>query len=265
MRGPGASSRASVVVMALLSVMIVSHVEAQVIRGTIRDAGTNEPVVLAYVGLLAPGRELVVAALADNSGGFSLQAPAGDYFIYVSRMGYQTVLDGLFEIGEDGVFDLQIGLKPAVIDVEGLVVEAESRVSNLERVGLLDRAAIGLGTFILADEIQRRAVDKLADAFRMIPGIDVLDARPLAGPDAMQNPEIRVRRGGGDCSPTLYVDGAIVAIGSRSPNARPVRPDDFVTPFAVEAVEIYTRTSQVPVQYEGNGQCGVVLIWTFIR
>ena len=44
--------------MALLSVMIVSHVEAQVIRGTIRDAGTNEPVVLAYVGLLAPGREL---------------------------------------------------------------------------------------------------------------------------------------------------------------------------------------------------------------
>ena len=42
--------------------------QAQVIRGTVRDARTAEPVMLAYVGLLAPGRELVVAGLADRYG-----------------------------------------------------------------------------------------------------------------------------------------------------------------------------------------------------
>ena len=246
--------------------------QAQVIRGTVRDASTAEPVMLAYVGLLAPGRELVVAGLADSYGGFSLRAPAaGSYFLYVARMGYKSVIDGLFQVGEDGVFELQVGLTPAAIDLEDLVVEAEEQRSKLELVGFMERAAIGRGTFLIGEDIQAVALDKITDAFRNIPGLDVITAKPFVGPESMRNPEIRIRRGGGECSPTLYVDGAIMALGSQRPEGGPdriqigVRPDDFVTPASVEAVEIYVRPSETPIQYEAMGRCGVVLIWTYTR
>ena len=240
--------------------------QAQVIRGTVRDARTAEPVMLAYVGLLAPGRELVVAGLADRYGSFSLNAPAaGSYFLYVARMGYKSVIDGLFQVGEDGVFELQVGLTPAAIDLEDLVVEAEEQRSKLELVGFMERAAIGRGTFLIGEDIQAIALDKITDAFRDIPGLDVVTARPFVGPEAMRNPEIRIRRGGGECSPTLYVDGAIMALGSQRPESGPVRPDDFVMPASVEAVEIYVRPSETPIQYEAMGRCGVVLIWTYTR
>ncbi len=257
----------TVLVLALCAWTIGASIsQAQVIRGTIRDARTSEPVMLAYVGLLAPGRELVVAGLADRYGGFSLHAPvAGSYFLYVARMGYKSVIDGLFEVGEDGVFELQVGLTPAAIDLEDLVVEAEERKSRLELVGFLERAAIGRGTFLIGEDIQAIALDKITDAFRNIPGLQVVTTRPLAGPEAMRNPEIRVRRGGGECSPTLYVDGAIMALGSQRPESGPVRPDDFVMPASVEAVEIYVRPSETPIQYEALGRCGAVLIWTYVR
>ena len=240
--------------------------QAQVIRGTVRDARTAEPVMLAYVGLLAPGRELVVAGLADRYGSFSLNAPAaGSYFLYVARMGYKSVIDGLFQVGEDGVFELQVGLTRAAVELEDLVVEAEEQRSKLELVGYMERAAIGRGTFLIGEDIQAIALDKITDAFRNIPGLDVVTARPFVGPEAMRNPEIRIRRGGGECSPTLYVDGAIMALGSQRPESGPVRPDDFVMPASVEAVEIYVRPSETPIQYEAMGRCGVVLIWTYTR
>ena len=240
--------------------------QAQGIRGTGRDARTAEPVMLAYVGLLAPGRELVVAGLADRDGSFSLNAPAaGSYFLYVARMGYKSVIDGLFQVGEDGVFELQVGLTRAAVELEDLVVEAEEQRSKLELVGFMERAAIGRGTFLIGEDIQAIALDKITDAFRNIPGLDVVTARPFVGPEAMRNPEIRIRRGGGECSPTLYVDGAIMALGSQRPESGPVRPDDFVMPASVEAVEIYVRPSETPIQYEAMGRCGVVLIWTYTR
>ena len=56
-----------------------------------------------------------------------------------------------------------------------------------------------------------------------------------------------------------------MAVGSQQPESGPVRPDDFVIPTSVEAVEIYVRPSDTPIQYEALGRCGVVLIWTYIR
>lgn len=240
--------------------------QAQIIKGRVQDASTSDPVMLAYVGLLAPGRELVVAGLADRFGSFSLQAPtAGSYFIYVARMGYKSVVDGLYQVGEDGVFELQIGLIPAPMEVEDLLVETEDQKSKLESVGFMARAAIGRGTFLIREDIQAVALDKITDAFRNIPGLRITTSRQIVGPESMRNPEIRIRRGGGECSPTLYVDGAIMAVGSQQPESGPVRPDDFVIPTSVEAVEIYVRPSDTPIQYEALGRCGVVLIWTYIR
>ncbi|MDE0899692.1 MAG: carboxypeptidase-like regulatory domain-containing protein [Longimicrobiales bacterium] len=237
---------------------------AQTLRGTIVDSDSGEPVVLAYVGLLAEGQEMVVAALANMVGEFEVTAPsAGGYFLYVSRTGYETLMDGVFDLGEGGEFNLQVGLRPAPIELEEVVVESSTRsLSSLEQNGFYDRAIMGLGTLMIRDEIERRAIDKVSDVFRMIPRLEIDDSRPLTGStDVMRNPAIYNWRGGRKCSPTLYIDRHVVNAGGDYP----LRPDDYMTASEIEAIEVYTRTSEVPVGFDEITSCGVILVWTRTR
>ena len=244
-----------------------SRSSAQTIRGRVLDATSGEPVVLAFVGLMVEGRQMVVSALGGTDGTFEVTAPEpGSYYIYVNRTGYSTLMDGAFELGDDGMLDVQIGLKPTAIELEPLLVESESDATPLERVGFYDRAALGQGSFFTREEIRLTAIDKVTDAIRNVPRFEVMRSRPVIGLEAELNPEVRVLRGGEYCSPTLYVDGTPVAFGGRGGRARtPVRPDDYVTPGDVEAIEVYTRISQIPLGYEAIGGCGILLIWTRFR
>jgi hypothetical protein len=237
---------------------------AQVIRGTIVDSETREPVVLAYVGLLAPGRELVVAGLAEFDGTFSLEAPQeGSYFLYVDRTGYRPILDGLFELGAGGELELSIGMRPEPVELTPLVVGVEGGVADLSAVGFYERRDRGFGHFIERETIERVAVDNLTDALRNIPRLQVTTPAPSAvAPTQVLSPQIFVRYGTEYCSPTLYIDGRPVVFGTTQATRRAVRPDDFVDPSEVEAVEVYTSPADTPLVYENTGGCGVVVIWT---
>lgn len=241
-------------------------VQGQVIRGMVRDTESGEPVSLAYVGLLAPGRELVVATLADVDGAFSVRAPEeGAYFLYVTRTGYQALLDGLFELGDDGLIELEVGVRPAPLPIAPVAVEIASTGRDLSAVGFYERRELGLGHFLGREEIERVGVGDLTDAFVGIPGLRVVTpVTSLVAPTGVMNPEILVQRGGAFCSPTLFVDGSVVALGARSRGSREseVRPGDFVDPSEVEAVEIYTRPADTPPQFESASGCGVLLVWT---
>ena len=121
----------------------------------------------------------------------------------MSRTGYTPLVDGLFELGAGGALDVRVGLIPSPVALEPLVVEAETEESYLERVGFHERAARGLGTFLLREDIELTAVDKLTDALRTVPRLEVVSARPVLGPEAELNPEVLVNRGTERCSPTL--------------------------------------------------------------
>ena len=259
------SSRALVMLVAALCVGgAFTPVEAQTLRGRILDSVTREPVMLAYVGLITEGESMAVAALADTDGVFELTAPdPGQYFVYISRTGYETLMDGVFELGEDGVFDVQIGLKPMPVELEEVVVEAESGpMTFLERNGFYDRAIASRGVFLIREDIERTSIDKVTDVFRQIPLLDIDDTRPLiGGPQVFQNPELRVIRNGQYCSPTLYIDRHVVNTGALGG----VRPDDYITAMEIDAIEVYTRSSEVPVGFDEINNCGVILIWTRTR
>ena len=64
-----------------------------------------------------------------------------------------------------------------------------------------------------------------------------------------------------ECSPTFYLDRHVIAMGGD----QVVRPDDFVTPAEVEAIEVYTRPSEIPTGFDELTNCGVVLMWTRVR
>jgi Carboxypeptidase regulatory-like domain len=241
----------------------VLPVSGQTLRGRIVDSVSGEPVMLAYVGLLAEGQEMVVAALANTAGEFEVTAPEeGGYFLYISRSGYETLMDGVFDLGQGGVFDLQVGLRPTPIVLDELVVESGRSLNPLEQNGFYDRAIMGMGTMLMREEIERRAIDNITDVFRNIPQLDIDDTRPLTGsPDIMRNAAIWVYRGNRRCAPTLYIDRHVVAAGGN--NA--VRPADYMTPSEVEAIEVYTRTSEIPLGFNEITNCGVVLVWTRMR
>jgi hypothetical protein len=253
--------------VAVASALAAAPLPAQTLRGKVLDAESGQPVTLAFVGLLAEGRTLVVSTLVDGSGGFALRAPApGSYFLYVARTGYRPVVDGLFDLGAGGALEIRVGLSPSPMALEPVIVDAEAEESHLERVGFYDRAARGLGTFLLREDIRRTAVDKLTDALRSVPRVEVMTARPVIGPEAELNPEVLMNRGTEYCSPTLYIDGAVVQFGSPAGGrGRPVRPDDYVDPSDVEAIEVYTRLTEIPLGLDATGECGLVVIWTRMR
>ena len=243
--------------------LLAGDAAAQTLRGRILDSETREPVMLAYVGLMADEGEMVVAALATTEGVFELTAPDdGSYFLYVSRTGYETLVDGMFDIGADAVMDVQVGLRARPVELAPVVVEAEAERSPLEIAGFYDRALMGQGTFMVREEIQRKAIDKISDAFREIPRIVIDESRPLTGSHAvMQYPAVQLMRNGRLCSPTFYLDRHVIAMGG----SQIVRPDDFVTPAEIEAIEVYTRPSEIPTGFDELTSCGVVLMWTRVR
>jgi len=257
---------AATIAICLMAVVPLSAapLAAQTLRGRIVDTESGEPVMLAYVGLLAEGQEMVVAALANTAGEFEVTAPEeGGYFLYVSRTGYETLMDGVFDLGDGGVFDLQVGLKPTPIVLDELVVETRGRSLNpLEQNGFYDRAIMGFGTMLIREEIERRAIDNITDVFRNIPRLTIDESRPLTGsPDIFQNPAVWIQRGSRRCSPTLYIDRHVVDPGG----TRAVRPADYMIPAEVEAIEIYTRSSEVPLGFDELTSCGVILVWTRVR
>lgn len=254
------ASTAVICLAALSCFVAASDASAQTLRGRILDSETREPVMLAYVGLMAEEGEMVVAALATSEGDFELNAPdRGSYFLYVSRTGYETLVDGLFDIGSDAVMDVQVGLRPRPVELAPVLVETEADRSPLEIEGFYERAIRGQGTFLVREEIQRRAIDKISDAFREIPRIIIDESRPLTGSMAvMQYPSVQILRNGRLCSPTFYLDRHVIAMGG----SQVVRPDDFVTPTELEAIEVYTRSNEVPVGFDEITNCGVVLMWT---
>ena len=242
---------------------LLEPVAGQTLRGRILDSETREPVRLAYVGLLTEGQSMAVASLADTAGVFEITAPVpGQYFVYISRSGYETIMDGVFELGNEGELEVQIGMKPLPIELDELVVEAElASASFLERNGFYERAITGRGVLMLREEIEQVSIDRVTDVMRRIPLLDIDESRPLAGPQAMQNPEIQVVRNGQYCSPTLYIDRHVVNSGSLGA----VRPDDYVSVAEIEAMEVYARSSEVPVGFDEINNCGVILIWTRTR
>lgn len=247
---------------ALTLSLVPGDLHGQTLRGRILDAITGEPVVLAQVSLLEEGRREVAVDLADLGGVFDLAAPRrGSYFLFVRRDGYKTLMDGLFELGSDGVVEVRVGLTPDAIELDPIDVEARRVGTPLERSGFFDRVLTAPGYFLTREDIERAGSSKVADVFQRVPRVEVDATRPLTGPNVLQNPSIFMRRGAEPCFPTLYIDRHIVANGITGA----VRPDDWVNTGEIEAIEVYARASQVPTGFDPVNGCGVVLIWTRAR
>lgn len=234
---------------------------AQTLEGRVIDGSTEDPVAAAYVALVTGDRRSVVGITTEPDGSFSLDAPSpGDYYLYVSSIGYRPVTDGLFELGEGGSIEVEIRLEPDPVMMDSLRATVDRTERYLRQVGFYERREQGWGYQLTHEEVRRRAVMSVTDAIRDIPRVHVAEGA-MAG-----YPSIVIRHGRWRCPPHIYVDGFFVHRGGLPgdvpPPDGPARPDEFVHPEDIAAIELYRSRAEAPAEYGMSG-CGVLLIWTW--
>ncbi|MDT8368176.1 MAG: carboxypeptidase-like regulatory domain-containing protein [Longimicrobiales bacterium] len=243
--------------LALLLVGEGTPLHAQIVAvGLVTDEIRGEPlgevkITLTLMGA-AGGEGASVVATTDDAGRFAALLPGpGTYELEARHLRYQPLIWSPIEAreGQEQV-ELIIELTPAAAELEGIDVEVEEerRRSILERNGFFDRERRGFGVHLSPEDLEYRRYNvKLA--FRGIPGLQV-------------TPDDRLRMIGGSsftgatCIPNYFLDGTRMQGQSELL--------DFVSLQDVQAVEIYRRASEIPVEFGGmtsNG-CGVILVWT---
>ncbi|HEX6747896.1 MAG TPA: carboxypeptidase regulatory-like domain-containing protein [Longimicrobium sp.] len=192
--------------------------------------------------------------------------------------------------------DIAVDQRPAEADLTdvktvaeraGVAIQTGDAAATRGR-GLADferRRHSGRGIYLAREDVQRRRATRLADLFRGLPGLQVVNdpggerVVVTGGRAGRASDEFRptadttgAMRPGGDrprasalesgaaavqaCAVQLYVDGVFTPTDAG-------RVGDAVNPADVEAVEIYRTAAELPTEYRRQGSgCGVIVIWT---
>ena len=229
------------------------------VSGSARLAGkvvtqeTGQP--LASVEVSLPGTGAVTLSDAEGRFQFALLAP-GAHAVRARYLGRGAVEDTVtLEAGESLQIELRLPVEP--ISMEGILVEVERRDLRLELTGFFERQIREHGVFITQDQIEETKPVATLDLFQGVPGVRIISfglrrSLSLVGSRALS-------LSGHVCYPTVWVDGQPYT----SPgNEDPIYLDELVNPGDIAALEIYQSTARIPVQYNLQGACGVIVIWT---
>lgn len=244
----------------LLPLLLPVRAEGQRVVGRLLESGTEQPILLGQMALTDSTFRVVESTLTDHEGRFELQAPGpGDYYVMADRIGYRPSVDGVLELGDEGYVEVRYYLLPRPVELEGVTasVERERTDRYLEGQGFYERQRRGFGHFIGPEELEGRRPPDTRDLLRRVPGIGVED-------NGFAGQSIRCRAAE-DPGATfhVYVDGVRVHFPNlKATEGRPdVNLEELVDMESLAAVEVYSRPSQVPIQYALFTTC-VMLVWT---
>lgn len=177
--------------------------------------------------------------------------PEGLRLVEVRRQGYapQRVAAD-FAAGER--VRREVVMTPDPVELEGLTVTSWGRSTRLIHNGFYDRQRRGLGSYMTRDQIERFRPYHLQEAFRYMRGFAVSTARS-------HDIVIATRGGIGNCVPHVYLDGIRMAMRRPEDQADAL---ESIPPENVEAIEAYQGPATIPPEYNLNGTCAVILVWT---
>ncbi len=232
---------------------------AGVLRGKITHSG-GAPVKDARVVLWGSGVEVTT----DAEGSFAMaELPLGSWTLEARALGYVRARRAV-DIDESGsaIANLTLDAVTEVLDtvrVLGQRIVLPPDMRDFER-----RRKAGFGTFIDEKEIERRHPLFVADLFRMVPGVSVVPTRLFSYSVVMPgrtlggtvvNTPLGKAKGSAGCTPAFYIDGTRI-------NSDDGEIDLMVSTAEIRAIEIYTRASNVPAQFNSTSGCGSIVIHT---
>lgn len=243
--------------------------DAQIIRGIVREDPSGSPIPGAAVRLINAEDDTLSTIMSDEEGNFSIALPAPGHFrLSVVRLGYTPANSGLFQVGENDEPSVDIYLTAAPVSMDTVDVVGEVREPKLESVGFYERLEEGIGYFVTREEIEGRPIHQATDLLYGFRGGRVTIVNSLTNEydvimRAGATSYIRGGRAPQDavCFPAIVIDGVVVRHGGvgveiGSWNA-------LVDPAEIEALEAYSNPSGIPVRYAGmRTPCGAILIWT---
>lgn len=246
------ASSLAMLLTALAHALIAAPAAGQSLRGVVVDADSLRPLGGTLVLVLDTAGARVSTAETDDRGRFLFRLPdPGSYKLATVRLDYGPASSELLPVAAGEVVEVEFRLSRAPVALAPIEVRVERRIASLERVGFYRRQAMGIGRFVMADAIERRATWRLTDALREEPSVRILDDTLIAFRGAHT---MYFRNRHDACLPVVVLDGTRLS----SPGTV-----NLVHPYNVEAVELYPSGNGAPPQFGGLGApCGVVLIWT---
>lgn len=250
----------STISLALLLLAPPGEAHAQAIRGRVVDLSTQAAVAGAQVTVTDTSGSVSRRVETDASGQFVLEnVPGGPLTIDVAALGYAAASDGRVEYRGQPIF-LEIGLEPAPVGAEGIVVTVTPQTPHLRSAGFYDRMKRGHGGFLTPEDIAKLKPVRPSDLVRRLHGVMVVSGR-----------EPIIRRGGIgfssglDCVPNLYIDGVAVRLQTRLDNLWDPQAFDNIIPPAedIDAIEVFHGGATTPARWRSSSSaCGVIVVWT---
>jgi Carboxypeptidase regulatory-like domain len=117
----------------------------------------------------------------------------------------------------------------------------------------LQRKRSGFGYYADEQDLERYDPLYLSDILRRYPGITV---RGTAGNAQVFMRSAFMQGGGGLCTPVIFLDGAMLSA------VQGFSPDFLVPAQQIRGVEVYTRASGMPAQFQTMSGCGSIAVWT---
>ncbi len=154
---------------------------------------------------------------------------------------------------------LSVLLTSTAIALDPVVVEAERvrRSRYLENQGFYRRRERGLGYHVSPERIEERRaqVADVSDFIMGMPGVTIMDLpEPIEG---ISGRMLVLGHGSRRCVPNVYVDNVPYDYDGTVRDLELIaRPED------VYAIEIYQRSSEIPVEYASGGVQCVLVFWT---
>lgn len=215
------------------------------VRGVVRAPG-GERIAGARVALLGSS----VESTTDGNGAFALDGlPTGTGTLQARMIGFAVVRRTVdIEPERTFVADLTFQTRVTVLStnrVEGRALFLANQMREFE-----ERRRFGFGHFIDEREIERRNPVFLRNLLEAIPGVLLLPNREGGYRVAMRSISLR---DGLTCAPTVFVDGVRISKEEKD-------LESYANIADVRAVEVYTRPSQVPLEFSAQEGCGAVII-----
>jgi hypothetical protein len=194
-------------------------------------------------------RGTALGTVAASDGGFRLTGvPSENQTLDVKRLGYRPSAL-VFDVLAGETLHLEVVLATVPLALDTVEVRSGAAVTPGMR-GFEERRSRGPGVFLRRDDIVKMQPRVLTDVFRRLPGLQV---RPVRG--GLGN-NVSVQARGSECPMTFYLNGSTFPL----PADQPI--NDYVAPEEVVAIEVYSGSSEIPVQFSSNTRCGVIMLWT---
>lgn len=216
--------------------------QTRLLAGVVKDS-LGTPIVAAAVTAGAEGTR------TDSAGTFVLVLPRTDSVtVAIRRLGYEQVIFSL-SVDEAEGNTIEVVLNQIAQSLNPVAVEAiEARAMTLLR-NFDERRSMGLGQFIVREQIEQRNASQVAQLLQNQRGIIVYPT--LSGFTPIKFSRYQSR----DCQPAIFVDG----------QHAPGIDINTVHPADLEGVEMYSTLGTVPTDFgrlSDNRFCGVIALWT---